>query len=516
MGISFNAASLLNGNGIDVNSIVSQIEASQSGQLSAWQGDVTTLQTQAKAIGTINTDLSNLAAAVQGLTGSNGALTAVTATSSESAIMTATAQTGAAAANYNVVVSYLASAGTLYTDSVASETKSILPSGQTTGELNLQIGAVKGVGGTTADIAITAGSNDTLTTLAKSINTQSATNNWGITASVVSDASGYRLAIYSQATGSAGALALASGDGSNTTNLTFDTPVGGTDAVVSINGIPYASSTNTVTGAIPDVTLNLVSADEDTPVQLTVGPDTAAIANSINNFITEYNTVIGDINTQFAVDTSTNTQGPLGSDTYLRDLQSSLLSDMAYTTTDPTSVSSGLTSLASLGISTNPDGTLTLNETPIDTATEYTPGFADVLNTNLSAMQNFFTNANSTGFADNLNTALTNLTDPVYGMLNQDLASNQSEQASLNTEISNFQTQLAAQTAQLDQVFYAVNASLEEYPFTLAEINAALGSLTTGALNTAATPTTNTNTTPTAGNGVSSTSSTSSTSSSGS
>src|SRR5208282_6131938 len=48
MGISFNAASLLNGNGIDVNSIVSQIEASQSGQLSAWQGDVTTLQTQAK------------------------------------------------------------------------------------------------------------------------------------------------------------------------------------------------------------------------------------------------------------------------------------------------------------------------------------------------------------------------------------------------------------------------------------------------------------------------------------
>jgi len=509
MGISFNAASLLNGNGIDVNSIVSQIEASQSGQLTAWQGDVTTLQTQAKATGTINTDLSNLAAAVQGLTGSNGALTAVTATSSESAIVSATAQTGAATANYTVVVDTLASAGTLYTAPVVSATTSILTSPATTGELNIQIG---GKSGTTADIAITAGTNDTLNTLASSINSQSATNNWGITASVVNDASGYRLAIYSQATGAAGALAISSGDGSNTTNLTFETPVGGTNATMTINGIPYASSTNTVTGAIPDVTLNLVSADEDTPVQLTVGPDTAAIANSINNFITEYNTVIGDINTQFAVDTSTNTQGPLGSDTYLRDLQSSLLSDMAYTTTDPTSVSSGLTSLASLGISTNPDGTLTLNETPIDTATEYTPGFADVLNTNLSAMQNFFTNANSTGFADNLNTALTNLTDPVYGMLNQDLASNQSEQASLNTEISNFQTQLAAQTAQLDQVFYAVNASLEQYPFTLAEINAALGSLTTGALNTAATPTTNTNTTPTAGNGVSSTGSTSSSS----
>ena len=62
----------------------------------------------------------------------------------------------------------------------------------------MQIG---GSSGTTADIAITAGSNDTLTTLAASINSQSATNKWGITASVVTDASGARLAIYSQVDG---------------------------------------------------------------------------------------------------------------------------------------------------------------------------------------------------------------------------------------------------------------------------------------------------------------------------
>jgi flagellar hook-associated protein 2 len=505
MGISFNAASLLSGNGIDVNSVVSEIQASQSGQVTVWQGDVTALQTQATAIGTINTDLSNLASAAQGLTGSGGALTAITATSSESAIVSATAQTGATAANYTVVVSYLASAGTLYTDEVTNATTSILPSGQTSGELNVQIG---GSDGTTADIAITAGSNDTLNTLAASINSQSATNKWGITASVVTDATGSRLAIYSQATGAAGALALATGDGNNTTSLTFDDPVGGTDAIVSINGIPYSSSTNTVTGAIPDVTLNLVSADSATPVQLTVGPDTAAIANSINNFITEYNTVIGDINTQFAVNASTNTQGPLGSDTYLRDLQSSLLSDMSYTTTDPTSVSSGLTSLAAIGISMNQDGTLTLNETPIDTATQYTPGFSDVLNTNLSALQNFFTNANSTGFADNLNTALTNLTDPAFGMLNQDLASNQSQQTSLTTEITNFQTQLAAQKIQLDQEFDTVNSSLEEYPFLLQEVTEELGSMSS--TGSTATPVTSTNTAPATGESTSGSSSTSS------
>ena len=67
-GISFNAASLLSGNGIDVNALVSEVQAAQSGQLTAWQGDLTNLQTQATTETSINNDLSNLASAVAGLT----------------------------------------------------------------------------------------------------------------------------------------------------------------------------------------------------------------------------------------------------------------------------------------------------------------------------------------------------------------------------------------------------------------------------------------------------------------
>jgi len=494
MGISFNAASLLNGNGIDVNSVVAEIQAAQSGQLTAWQGDLTTLQTQATALTSINTDLSNLATAASGLTGTNGALTAVTANSSESAIVTGTALTGATAANYSVVVSSLATTGTLYTDEVTNAKTSILPSGSTTGNLTVQIG---GSGGTTANIAITAGSNDTLTTLASYINSQSASNNWGITASVVTDADGARLAIYSQATGAAGALSIPTDSGSNTTSLTFEPPVGGTNADISINGIPYASTSNTVTGAIPDVTLNLVSADPATPVTVTVGPDTTSITNSINNFVTEYNTVIGDINTQFTVNPSTSQEGPLGSDTDLRMLQSSLAADIAYATTDSTSVSSGFSNLAALGITMNNDGTLTVDSSTL----------SDALTSNPAAVQNFFTNSNSTGFADNINADLTNLTDPSVGILNQDLAENQSEQSDVQTEITNFQTQLAAQQAELTQEFDSVNASLEEYPFTLQEVTAALGSITSNGSITGTTP--STNTTPTSGESTSGTSSTS-------
>lgn len=491
MGISFNAAALLNGNGINVSAVVSELQSAESGQLTAWQSDVTTLQTQASALNSINTDLSNLASAVQGFTGSDGALTAVTANSSESVIVNATAQTGAAAGNYTVVVNSLASTGTLYTDSIANANTSILPSGQTSGDLELQIG---GSSGTTANIAITAGSNDTLTSLAASINSQSASNNWGITASVVTDADGAHLAIYSQSTGSAGALSIAN----NTTTLTFEPPVGGTNADITINGIPYASTTNTVTGAIPDVTLNLVSADPATPVTVTVGPDTTAITNSIDNFVTEYNTVVSDINTEFAVNASTSEQGPLGSDTDLRVLQSTLAADITYATTDSTSVSSGFTNLASLGITMNNDGTLSVDSTTLSSA----------LTSNPSAVQNFFTNSNSTGFADNFNTDLTHLTNPATGILNEDLASNQQQQSDLTTEITNFQTQLAAQKAALTQEFDQVNANLEQYPFTLAEVNAALGSLSSSSSST--TTTTNANTTPTAGTSASGSSSASS------
>ncbi|MGA9042939.1 MAG: flagellar filament capping protein FliD [Terriglobales bacterium] len=482
MGISFNAASLLNGNGIDVNAVVSEIQSVQSGQLSAWQQDVTTLQTRATALTSINTDLSNLASAVEGL--SNGALTAVTTTSSESAIVNATVQSGATAANYSLVVNSLASTGTLYTDSVANAKTSILPNGQSSGDLKIQIG---GAGGTTADVAITAGSNDTLTTLAASINSQSTANNWGITASVVTDASGARLAIYSQASGSPGALAIAN----NTTSLTFEPPVGGTNANITINGIPYASTTNTVTGAIPDVTLNLVSADPATPVQISVGPNTDQITNSINNFVIEYNTVIGDINSQFTVNAATNNEGPLGADSALRILQSSLASDISYATTDTTSVSSGFTNLAALGITLNDDGTLSVNSSTLSSA----------LSANPSAVQNFFQNSTSSGFADNFNSALNNLTDPVEGILNADLAENQTEQGSLTTEINSFQNRLATQKILLDQEFSQVNANLEEYPFLLQEVNAELGSISSGSSTPTTTP--NTNTTPTSGESTS-------------
>jgi len=499
MGISFNATSLLSGNGINVSAVVEELQAAENGQLTAWKNDLTTLQSQASAMSNINSALSNLQAAAQQFSDPNGILTQLATTSSLPLVVSATAHSGATPGNYSVVVNTLASAGTLYTDSLANAKSSVLPSGQASADLKVQIG---GTSGTTADIQITQGSNDTLTTLASSINTASAKNNWGITASVVTDASGSRLAIYSQTTGSTGALTVTN----NTTSLAFEPPVGGTDAEVTINGVPYASTTNTLSGAVPGVTFNLTSADPATPITITVAPDTNAVNNAINNFIAEYNAVIDSINSQFAINPSTNSQGPLGADTDLRVLQSSLLNDIAYATTDATSKSSGFSNIGALGISMNDNGTLTVDPTTLD----------DALTSNPAEVANFFTNSTSTGFANNLSNDLRNLTAPSTGVLNSDLAANQNQQNHINKEISNFQTQLAAQAAALTLEFNQVNANLEQYPFILQQVTAVLGSIGSGGLTSGTSP--STNTTPTSGtpggsnnhNGTSGTSSSSS------
>ena len=280
MGVSLNPSTILSGQGINVSSVVSQIVSEQSGQLSVWEGQQSTLATQEGLLEGEENNLTSLQNAVAALADPTGALAAQAATSSDTSVLTATAQSTAVTATHTVVVNSLATTGTLYTDPIAAGADtSFLASGQTTGDVQLQVG---GSSGNTFDIPITQGSNDTLNTLAAYINTQSTANNWGVTASVVSDTSGSRLALFSQSSGTAGALSITSN--SNTT-LTFDAPVGGTNASLLIDNVPFSSSSNVVTGAIQGVTLNLLSPSDGNPLQLTVGPDQNQITNAVTNFV---------------------------------------------------------------------------------------------------------------------------------------------------------------------------------------------------------------------------------------
>jgi flagellar hook-associated protein 2 len=218
-------------------------------------------------------------------------------------------------------------------------------------------------------------------------------------------------------------------------------------------------------------------------------PDTGQITQAVNDFVSAYNTVINDLNTQYQVNPVTNREGPLGGDPSLRSLQSSLLSDAAFalplTTTGGAVNNGGYVNLASLGIITNNDGTLTVVTTP--SATQ--PSFAQALAANPLAVQSFFQNSLQTGFATNFSKDLTNLTDPTQGALNVALAQNQTTIQNLTTNITNFQSQLTAQQQQLTAQYEQVNASLQAYPLLLQQMTEILGTLGSGSASTTANPT---------------------------
>jgi len=146
-----------------------------------------------------------------------------------------------------------------------------------------------------------------------------------------------------------------------------------------------------------------------------------------------------------------------------------LLNDVTYSITG----NSGLVNLASLGIDFNNDGTLTVNQV----ATDNHPSLSNVLAANTSAVQSFFQNAASTGFANNFNNDLFNLTDQTNGIVNVDIAGNKTQQKALATQITNLQDRLLAQQKALTLEYAQVNATLEAYPSLLYTVTAEIGAL---------------------------------------
>jgi flagellar hook-associated protein 2 len=450
MAVSLNPATLLSGQGLDISSVVQQLLQQKSGQLTLWQQQQTDLSSQAGLLQGINNNLINLTTAVNRLIDPKGPLSALSATSSQPGTLTATVQTSASPGVHQVTVNSLATQSLTYTDPV--------PDGVlAAGSFDLTVGS-----GASQTVTVTAG--ETLSQLADSINS----GNLGVTASVINDANGQRLSLLSNTAGQPGSISITA---NTVAGLNFNT-VAGSNADLTVDGVPVSSTTNTVAGVIPGVTLNLTTAAPDTPVQVTVGLDTTQITDAVNQFVSAYNAIIQNINVQFTVDPTSNTEGPLGSDSSLRSLQSSLLADVTSSITG----NDGLINLATLGIDLNNDGTLTVNQTATDTH----PSFSNVLAANPSAVQNFFRNASGTGFANNFSVDLNNLTDPTEGVITSDLAQNSAQSRSLAQSITNFQDQLAAEQKQLTTVLSQVNATLQAYPAILQQVTEILGSLPTG------------------------------------
>jgi flagellar hook-associated protein 2 len=126
----------------------------------------------------------------------------------------------------------------------------------------------------------------------------------------------------SRQTGASSAVAVNDTGGA----LSLKSSRAGQDALFSVDGVNGNSSSNTVTNAIAGVTLTLTGVTTTSgPVTVNVGapaPNSTNISNAINTFVTQYNKVISDVQTQLQQQPSSSdpTQGTLYGDPELKDL----------------------------------------------------------------------------------------------------------------------------------------------------------------------------------------------------
>jgi flagellar hook-associated protein 2 len=430
---------------IDVQSLLNSALAAAQAPLTNLQQQQTTVETQSAALQVIGNDVTSLTTAAQALTHTNGAINALTATSSNTNVLSASADSTAQAGSHSIVVNSLATTASYYTNAVALATTPLA-----TGTFQI------GVGGNPAATVTVDNTDNTLNGLAAAINAK----NLSVTASVITDANGARLALVSNTSGSAGSITVSG----NTTGLAFTQAATGANASLTVDGVPVNSASNTVGGVIPGVTLNLAGAAPGETVSLSLTPDASQASTAVSQFVTAWNKVIGDINTQFTVSPDGTGGGALESDNNLRDIQNQLLSAVSYSV----SGNSGLVNLASIGINLNTDGTLSLDSGTLSNA----------LTGNFAAVQNLLQGTSGVGAF--LSNTLNQISDPTQGSIALDVQGMSQTNQALTQQINAMQTLLTSQTQTLTAQYAQMETTLQEMPQLQAEMTQQLAGLSNG------------------------------------
>lgn len=253
-------------------------------------------------------------------------------------VLQASAGQKAAEATYSIHVQELATVTTVHSDKVAD-----LEAALGEGVLVLK----DNEGQVIASLTIEAGQN--LRDVVSNINSWEIDDDKAapIRASIVDN----RLVLTSKETGQAKrfSIELEPGDGALQSALGSFKMVGegGQDALVTIDGIEVRSASNTLKDVIEDVTINLL---EEGKSSLTIAHDTQLVADKLQEFVDQYNSVITFINDKLqaksAMDAN-STRGILSGDSSLLRLQSRLRSLVAGRAED-----GSLFSLADIGIGT--------------------------------------------------------------------------------------------------------------------------------------------------------------------
>ena len=370
------------GSGLDVTSIISQLMTIEKQPLIALNKEESSINAKISSFGKIQNAIGSLRDKAAAFNSTS--LWGNTTTSlSDATVATVTSVSGknGVAGSHSLQVNALASAQTVTSTAFASSSATL-----SEGTLTIDIGNWTGGAPPTAftsktgtsGITISIGSGEiSLGSIRDKINAAAA----GVTAGIVTDASGARLTLRSTATGEENAFRITasetSDDGNAATGLSalaYDatapsSPMARTqsarNASALVDGISITSASNTLDGVIEGLSIKL-NKTTSSAVEMTVASDFTDVKTKINDFMSAYNGVVDQIKTETKYDAATKTAGKLQSDRtavgLLNKLQSLLHEEFAGTG------SGSLKRLSDIGLSVNATGRLELKSSKLEDA----------------------------------------------------------------------------------------------------------------------------------------------------
>lgn len=444
------------GSGLDANSIVSQLMAVEQQPLTLLDKQEASYQAQITTLGTIKGAVSSLQTAAQALASLNAA--SYRATASDSSILTATSDGTAVAGSYPVAVDFLAQPQKLIASGQASSTAAI-GSGATT-TLTFTFGTISNgslsngiysnanftANAAKTPVSVTIGNtNNTLSGIRDAINAA----NIGVTATIVNDGSGspYRLVLTSNDTGAANSMKITvSGDAAIGSLLAYDPTatqnlsqtLAAQNAQLSVDGVNVTSASNSVSGAIQGVTLNLLAQTTSGPVTVTVQRDTSSITSALNSLVQAYN------GANHSIASATAKGATLQGDWGVLSLELRVRSILG----DSQNPGGTYTTLSQLGISFQDDGSLALDSSKLSAALAANPSDVTAL---VTAVGNV------------LNTATTGMlgtSGPIASEtdgINRSIADIDSRRTAMQQQLAMIQTQYQQQFSALDTLISSMN-----------------------------------------------------------
>lgn len=369
------------GSNLNVNDIITKLMQVESQPLTTLAKKEASYLAKLTAYGSLNGALSSFQSSFVGLN-SAAAFQNLTANVGDPSILTASTTSVATAGNYNINVTQLAKAQTISSAGQVSTTDTIGTGATTT--ISFQFGTISG--GTLSNGVYTGASfaqdanqaigtvtinntNNSLQGIRDAINASGK----GVTASIVGDGSAtpYHLVLSSNKTGATSSLKIdVSGDATLQSLLTYD-PTGtqnftetttAQSANLSINGINITSASNTVNDAVQGTAITLSKTGS---TSLALSNNTAGVLNSINTFVKGFNDLQATFKSLTGFDAATKKGGVLTGDAAARGAQTQVRNALSSAVNG---LGGNITTLSSIGINFQKDGTLSVDSTKLQAA----------------------------------------------------------------------------------------------------------------------------------------------------